>query len=290
LPKVVRQLRKPFVRDGWSIGVRPLKIEGSPAELDLNPATFEILHSPRDHFYADPFLLRHDGRTALFFEDYDYRLGRAHLAALLLDGQGAPGPPGEALRRPYHLSYPFVFTHDGAALMLPETSANRTIELYEAQAFPHQWRLRTVLIDQIDASDSTLHYDETTGLWWMFSAVSEFGSSCHDSLSLFFSDRLEGPWRPHAGNPVKLDPASSRPAGPLIRWGGRLFRPAQDCTLAYGDALVWCEIKQLDPHAFREERVAGQPSSGPRIPAHTYGRGAGLEVVDFKTSRWRFQA
>ena len=285
-----RMLRKPFLREEWRIGLRPLRSDGSPAELDLDPSQFEMLENPPGRYYADPFLLQHDDTTAVFFEDFDHRLGRAHISCIALDRHGAHSPAQTALKRPYHLSYPFVFSHDGAALMLPETSANRTIELYEANAFPYRWRLRSVLVDGVDASDTTLHFDEGTGLWWMFSAVSEFGSSSHDSLSIFFSRRLEGPWRPHSGNPVKLDPGCSRPAGPLLRRDGRLFRPTQDCTRAYGSALVWCEITRIDPYVFCETPIARQ---GPRrrpAPVHTYGRAAGFEVLDFKAHRWRLPA
>jgi hypothetical protein len=278
--------RKLGRREAWRVGVRRLRAEAGPEDLDLDPAGFDLLASPRDHFYADPFVLRHEGVTALFFEDYDFETGRARISRVLLDADRPPSPVEPALTRPYHLSYPFLLAHDGAALMLPETSANRTIELYEAEAFPDRWRPRSVLIDDIDASDSTLHFDEATGLWWIFTAVSEFGGSSHDGLWLFFSERLEGPWRPHSGNPVKLDPAGSRPAGPLLAWGGRLYRPGQDCRRTYGGGLAWFAIERLDPHAFREERV-GSEAGRRQFPVHTYGRAAGYEVADFKSHRWR---
>lgn len=286
--KVGQRLQKPFLREEWRIGLRPLRSDCSPAEMHLDPSEFDVLENPPGRYYADPFLLRHDDITAVFFEDFDFRLGRAHVSCIVLDQQGGRSPARTALKRPYHLSYPFVFNYDGAALMIPETSANRTIELYEAESFPYRWRLRKVLIDGIDASDTTLHFDERTGLWWMFSAVSEFGSSSHDSLSIFFSHRLEGPWRPHAGNPVKLDPASSRPAGPLLRRDGRLFRPTQDCTLSYGSGLVWCEIKRIDPYVFRESPITRPGRTLASV--HTYGRASGFEVLDLKANRWRFRA
>lgn len=288
LPKLGRGLGKPFRRQDWCIGYRPVEPEASPADLLLDPASFQMLESSRSSFYADPFVFRHDGVTALFFEDYDYRAQRGCISYVVLGEDGSRGEPVQALSRPYHLSYPFLFSHCGAAMMIPETSANGTIELYEAQAFPDQWRLRSVLIDNIEAADTTLHFDDATGIWWMFAAVTEFGSSSHDTLSIFFADRLEGPWRPHAANPVKFDPASSRPAGPLVRWNGRLFRPAQDCTRGYGDGLVWCEIHDLTPEVFHEEVVARQRPYRGFAGLHTYGRAAGFEVVDFKRNRWRF--
>jgi hypothetical protein len=291
LPKLGRKLRKPFRRaDDWCIGYRRLQAEAAPVDLTLDAASFQMVESPWTRFYADPFVLRHGGVTALFFEDYDYGEQRGRISYVVLGEDGSRGAPAEALSRPYHLSYPFVFAHEGAALMIPESSANRTVELYEAENFPDRWRLRSVLIHDIEASDTTLHFDEVTGLWWMFAAVSEFGSSSQDTLSIFFSDGIEGPWRPHAANPVKFDPGCSRPAGPLLRWNGRLFRPAQDCTSAYGEGLVWCEVKELTPDAFREEVVAHRRPSCGYTGLHTYGRAAGFEVVDFKRDRWRLGA
>ncbi len=116
--------------------------------------------------------------------------------------------------------------------------------------------------------------------------MSEFGGSSHDCLSIFFSERLEGPWRPHPGNPVKLDPASSRPAGPLQWWEGRLLRPAQNCVKTYGGGVVWCEVEQLEPHAYRETPLALLGAQD-RFPVHTYGQAAGFEVADFKIHLWR---
>jgi hypothetical protein len=286
--KLARRLRTPFVRDEWwCVGVRPLAAGCPPAALDLDPASFRMLESGPDRFYADPFLLRSHGATVLFFEDYDYHTNRGSISCVRVNRDGRLGPRANALTRPYHLSYPFVFVHDGTAYMIPESSENRTIELYEARGFPTDWRLRAVLMEDVDASDTTLHFDPGAELWWMFSAVAEPGGSSHDTLSIFWSQKLEGPWRPHAENPVKLDAAGARPAGPLLPWNGRLFRPAQDCAATYGGGLTWCELVELTPSTFREEVVA-RHRPGPGFDGvHTYGRAAGFEVVDFKRRRSR---
>lgn len=283
------QLRRPFARDEWwCVGLRRLQTACPPAELDLSPESFHLLETGGDRFYADPFLCRHQGITALFVEDFDYRVGRGAISCLVLDETGRPGPARQVLRRPHHLSYPQVFVLGDATFMVPETSENRTIELYQCDDFPGGWRLRQVLIENIDASDATLWFDAEAGLWWIFAAVGEFGSSSHDALYLFYSDRLEGPWRPHLGNPVKLEPGCTRPAGPLVQIEERVFRPTQDCTSSYGSALVWCEIKRLTPTEFVEDQVARQAPDKPYTGLHTYGRAAGYEVVDFKRRRWRW--
>ena len=59
--------------------------------------------------------------------------GKAHISYVRLGGEAAPvGPPATALETPYHLSYPFVFRHEDDIFMIPESSANRTVELYRA--------------------------------------------------------------------------------------------------------------------------------------------------------------
>jgi hypothetical protein len=287
IPKVGRQLSKHFVdSEHWCIAYRPAQSLGNPPEFDLQRPPFLQIESDRNRFYADPFLFQHNDVTALFFEDYNYGTQLGKISFVVLREDGTHSEPAESLSRPYHLSYPFVFADAGAALMVPETSQNRRVELYEAERFPDRWRLRSVLIDNINASDATLWRDHHTGVWWMFTAVSEAERSEMDTLSIFFASTVDGPWHPHASNPAKLVARSSRPAGPLMIAGTALLRPAQDCTRGYGIGLVWCEVKELTPVRFREEEI-GRLDPGPGYTGlHTYSRAGGFEVVDLKRRCW----
>ena len=109
------------------------------------------------HLYADPFLFEHEGRHHLFCEDMPPGASRAVISHTELHPDGAAsGPPVPVLERPYHLSYPFVFAHEGEVFLIPETSAQRRVELYRAVDFPHEWRREQVLLDGLVASDATL--------------------------------------------------------------------------------------------------------------------------------------
>jgi hypothetical protein len=286
-PKLGQKLLSPVLREDWRIGYRRQADDGPPWQASMAPESFRLIEPPWSCFYADPFVAEHDGLIALFFEDYEFADSKGRISFVLLHPDGSHSAPARALERPYHLSYPFVFHHEGAALMIPETGANRTIELYEARSFPHDWRLRAVLMEDIEARDATLYFDAARATWWMFAAVSEFGASANETLSIFHSERLEGPWRAHARNPVKLAAGSSRPAGPLVRRGERLFRPAQNCATGYGGGIVWCEIDELGPAVFREHAVAQQEPPPGYTGLHTFARAAGFEVVDFKRRRPR---
>jgi hypothetical protein len=260
----------------WYIGIRR-----KTADRNFNnPANYRLMRCPKDRFYADPFLFEKDGRTFLFFEDFRYAEGRAVICCSELDPEGKPGLPIEVLRRPYHLSYPFVFEHEGEVYMVPETKGNRMVELYRATSFPTAWASEAVLLDDIYAVDATIQ--QVNGKFWMFAGVSNGRYSNSDELSLFYADALRGPWIPHRHNPVVSDVRRSRPAGMLFYDEGRLIRPSQDCGKAYGYALEFSEVLTLSETEYEErpigrldpEQVAGC------VGTHTYNRTKQFEVVD----------
>ena len=260
----------------WYIAIR--RRDGTQRFDD--PEKYHLMGCPKDSFYADPFLFEKGGKTFLFFEDFRFAEGRAVISCCELDGKGIPGKSFEVLRCPHHLSYPFVFEHEGEVYMVPETKENRKVELYRATNFPTAWISEAVLLDNIYAVDATI--EQIDGKFWMFAGVSNGLYSNSDELSLFYADALKGPWTPHPHNPVVSDVRRSRPAGMLFYEGGRLVRPSQDCSKVYGYALEFSEIVKLSETEYEErpiarldpERVSGC------IGTHTYNRTKQFEVVD----------
>jgi hypothetical protein len=173
--------------------------------------------------------------------------------------------------------------------MIPETSANRSVELYRARRFPDQWALEATLLQGLSAADATLI--ERDGRLWLFAALAEDGGSSWDTLGLFHAERLAGPWTAHAGNPVLVDARSARPGGMMVEQAGRLIRPAQDCTSGYGSALALCSIDRLDPENYAQTvlaRLAPRPGWGFH-GLHTLNAAGGIEVIDCvgRRARWR---
>jgi hypothetical protein len=241
---------------------------------------YQLVLAPNDRFYADPFLFEKDGKTYLFFEDLRYSEGRALISCCELSPEGKLGPSTEVLRRPYHLSYPFLFEEDGEIYMIPETKENRTVELYRATSFPAQWVLQSVLLTSIYAVDATIH--KMDGRYWMFVGISNGRYSNCDELGIFFSDALTGPWTPHPANPVVSDVRRARPAGALFQDGDRLIRPSQDCAKAYGYAIVFSEVLTLTETEYEERPISRLDPhwvKGNR-GTHTYTRNGQFEVID----------
>jgi hypothetical protein len=212
-----------------------------------------ITHAPPGYFYADPFPFEHEGQEHLFFETYDRSVGLGRIDWALVRPDGSLGPVETVLTRPYHLSYPFVFRHEGEIYMIPETAKAGQIELWRADAFPLRWSLVGPLIENITATDATLI--ERDGRFWLFATVAQNGASSWDELHGFSAPSPFGPWTPHPQAPLKMDARSARPAGHFFEEGGKLYRPAQDCSLGYGKGLVVNEVETLDERAFRERPV-----------------------------------
>ena len=217
---------------------------------DLGAGTgFRDVPMPPGHGYADPFLLQCQDRHWLFLEDI-LPDGRGRLACLEIFDDGRFGDPCVILDQPgRHLSYPQVFSHDGAYFMLPETCANGAVELYRAASFPSRWTLERVLCPEIAVVDTTVFHRD--GVWYFFT-TSAYGGS---ETFLFWSDRPDGAWRYHPANPICSDIRRARGAGALFYSGGSLWRPAQDCSVAYGYAMVLHRVLRLSPTEYAEEAV-----------------------------------
>lgn len=213
-----------------------------------------ITFAPRGYFFADPFPFEHEGQEHLFFETYDYATRRGRIDWALVQPDGSLGPIEPVLVCDYHLSYPFVFAHEGEIYMIPETAKAKRIELWRATEFPRRWSLVGPLIENINAVDATLL--QHGGRYWLFATVGQNEASTWDELHAFHSASLFGPWVPHARAPLKMDSRSARPAGRFIQGDdGRLLRPAQDCSLGYGKGLVLNEVEVLDDTRFQERTV-----------------------------------
>jgi hypothetical protein len=272
--KIFSRLHGGYVQ--WFVAVR----NRLPKQGFDDASNYTIVRPPKDRFYADPFLVKKDDKNYLFLEDYRYNEGRAVICYSQVNMDGTLTEPVEVLRRPYHLSYPFVFEQDGQMYMIPETKENRTVELYRADEFPNRWSLAAVLLKNIFAVDATIH--QANGKFWMFAGLSNGRYSNCDELGLFYSDSLFGPWTPHPGNPVVSDVRRARPAGALFYENGKLIRPSQDCARAYGYALCFSEVLVLNEMEYLEKplgRIEPDWAKG-NLGTHTYSRTDDFEVID----------
>lgn len=263
----------------WNIALRPN--DRSPDVRHFDLAAYTPLPVDPEVFYADPFVVERDDGTYLFAEACPYATGKGVLVAAALGPDGEAGPFRTVLERPWHLSYPYVFEHGGETWLAPEGSTHGGVEIYRAAAFPWDWTLAHHILPDRPLVDATIF--EHGGRLWLLAGAAMPGGSDWDELFAWHAPALEGPWTPHALNPIKSDCRSARPGGRPLRIGGRLLRPAQRCERQYGEALVWLEIRTLTPDAFEEVEVSTWRAVGPGLSGpHGADLGGPVRAVDYR--------
>jgi len=282
------KVRALYELDQWILAFKLNARALAPDVPDRTLYRFTEVVPPKDRFWADPFPVVHEGRHYIFLEELIYKREKAHLSVMEVRADGTWTEPVKVLERDYHLSYPFTFQWNGEWYLIPESGANRTVELYRAAEFPHRWELDRVLLTGVHAVDATLA--EIGGTWWMFVNIAVPGASTWDELHLFHAPTPHGPWTPHQRNPVKSDVRNARPAGRVFQYEGAWYRPAQDCSVRYGYSVVVNRIERLDREEYREVPVSTiLPNWRPNIVAtHTINAAGGLTVVDAWMKRFKY--
>lgn len=264
----------------WQVGWRFVDDDGVWQHRDLSGPKWNVIADPKVRFYADPFPVTWQGRTFVFVEELDHRVGKGFISAIEFGADGPVGPARPALEEAWHLSYPLLLEHGGDLWMVPESMANHDVAIYRCVDFPYRWERHTTLLSDVQLSDATITQHD--GRYYLFGALWDGVGGYSDTLAIFHATDLFGPWVPHEANPVLVDRYSTRPAGNFVRRDGKLWRPIQDCTFGYGCGLVLAEVLELTPQTFRQ-RVDAEIRPGALWPGqklHTLNRAGRLEVID----------
>lgn len=232
-----------YLRFGW--------LENSFDHLNQLKTLSEI-HSPRQFTFADCFPVEHDGRYFIFFEEVDDQHPVGFLSVLEVFKDGSHTPPQTILKLDYHLSYPCIFKIENDWYIVPETSANKTIELWKCTDFPLKWEKHSTILENIEAVDSTPFYHQ--GMWYLFTSTRRDCKKFGDRLDIFFTEDLLKPnWKEHPQNPVCKGQQQFRMAGKPFVYQGKLVRPSQDSLKRYGGNIELKEIIELSPMSYKEQ-------------------------------------
>ncbi len=250
---------------------------------------FKHITPPKDRFWADPFIVARDNKYYVFIEEFLYATQKGHISLIVMNKDGSFEPPVRVLEAPYHLSYPFVFEFESNLYLIPESSANRTVELYKCTAFPLKWEFQRNLMNNCEVVDPTLF--QWQGKWWMFvNQIQTEGASSWDELFLHYSDSpFSDNWTPHQRNPIVSDARSARPAGRLFVRNGRLYRPSQNGSGRYGYGFNICEITKLTETEYEEKIVSRVEPKWDKnvVSTHTINYEDGLTIIDGQLRRRR---
>lgn len=252
----------PRRKDIWRCGLvtEPIDIVLSKGRIE-NPVTW-LAEEPDFQFIADPFGWRDEGgHLHVFVEHYDYRTRHGTIEARVFDDKMRLVSRHPCLKEPWHLSYPQIFSAEGAVWMLPEAHRSGRLILYRDKGGLADWRAECDIELDCVAVDASIFHDGQR--WWLFYSPATSRATKQSHLHVAWADSLCGPWTPHPGNPVRIDRASARPGGTPVMIGARIMLPVQDCTTTYGGAIRPLWITRLNEKEFEAEAgdALGLPGS-----------------------------
>src|SRR5579883_236318 len=271
----------------WTLGIYagPSPLEPRPAPGASNPVlTAADVTDMQVDALAHPFMVIRDKHYYVFFTAKDLKSDKGGIA-LAESGDGVKWKfRRTVIREPFVQSHPYVFEWRNQYYLIPEAHTETSVRLYQATAFPDQWKYVGNLLEGDHFISPTLaHYK---GLWWLFTSPSG-----NETLRLFYASDLHGPWKEHPLSPiVKKDLRTARPAGRPFVLDGALYRLGQDCYPTYGRAVHAFRITELSPTTYAEKMVEtpvveasgqGWNSDGMHhVDAHQTGPGHWIAVVD----------
>jgi Glycosyl hydrolases family 43 len=272
--------------DVWSIGIytgQSLE-ELHPAPGVKNPVlSRDCIHDVTAAFVADPFVVRRADGWFMFFEILNWQANKGEIGL----AHSSDGVHWQYERRvlvePFHLSYPYVFAHEGKYYMVPEARQSAAIRLYQAIEFPVEWRFVGTLIKTDSLVDASVFQHNCR--WWLLAGDS--AERRHDTLRLYSANTLTGPWAEHPASPVvRGNPQTARPAGRIVTAKSRVYRFAQNCHPRYGIDVRAFEITELTPMSYRETPVGAGPILGPSRSGWNAGGMHHLDVNQLDDGTW----
>jgi hypothetical protein len=204
-----------------------------------------IKNNNKYKFNADPFFIKLDSGIHIAYEEFDFLSPKGKINILSLEGEVVRK---NIIQDSVHLSYPYTFEYKGDNYILPESCESKNISIYRIDSKNAACLEKKILIDNFSGVDNTLF--KVGKYFWIFS-MNANDSDC-EKLYAWYSDSVFSDWLPHEKNPIKVSKKSSRPGGRPFMVGNVLYRPAQNCTKHYGQALVINKIVCLTPQKFYE--------------------------------------
>lgn len=274
--KICKKITNIFFVEQWNIGILNFPIE----QILQQKIKISWLKSPvKSGFHADPFGFEIDGKKFIIFEDYSKFWRRGRIAIANFDGQKLVNKK-IILDDKKHLSYPFIIHHQGLIYMVCESCKEKKLNLYKIDKKTLELKKIREIFSDKKVIDPTIIFHQNK--FWLFYNSAE-GDVSH--LNIAFADSLFSDFKDHPKNPVKIDKASSRPAGTPFMVDGKFYRLAQNCSNTYGGAVAINRIIELDTENFSEElvkEITPDLQSEYNCGLHTISEFGNLTLIDGK--------
>lgn len=263
-------VQKAFMGGQWSVLIRR-----------EDEKKYRKVKTPEGIWIADPFLYEVDGEHYLFVEAFLQSKNKGVIGYFRFEDD-VPVYQGIAIEQPYHMSYPCIFEYLGSYYMIPETSANKTIEMYRAKHFPDCWTLEAVLGENEKWVDTTVRLKNGQPQLFTY-RQQKSGGWVLEQYDLEMTERkLNMVSEIHYGTNI------GRPAGFFFGKDSNL-RPAQNCEQMYGEEIIVYEVDSWKPYREHESYripVAQIVAEENYDRIHTINSGGAYMTVDVRKDKF----
>jgi len=232
-------------------GINPLEFKPHPL-INKSPVltASDVTDIPAT-FVADPFMIKSSNKWYMFFEVLNSSTSQGDIG--LASSKDAINWQYKkiVLDEPFHLSYPYVFEWNNSYYMIPESREKFAVKLYRSTNFPTDWVFIKDLIIGNFADPSIVYKDK---IWWLFILQGD------DTLVLYYSNELTGPWIEHPMNPlVKGDKNISRPGGRIVINDNKIIRYVQDGDPVYGNSVRVFQVDSISTSFYSDHEITRDP-------------------------------
>lgn len=247
----------------WNLGIYPHPISSLLEEEGNTNVRWLTSPSPGSS-RTEPFGYHHtDGQFNVLYRKNDGPGSIGTIARIRPKSDGVLKRSRTMLSTASPLGYPFVVARpDGVHVVISYPHQQRT-ELFRVPGSNDALDHVRTLLDKALMNPTLVEHG---GRWWLFGTDLDAPDGV---LRIHHAATFEGPYIPHAQDPVKMTGSGCRPAGTPFVHDGHLWRPSLDNSDQNVPAVILNRILELTPDRFQEEAV--RTFTG--FPGTLYGSG-----------------
>lgn len=279
-----RLIKKIFGYDEiYTIALRCCDDKSLPEGNTQKP--FAPISYSEKYWYADPLLFSWQGRDYLFVEEFDRKKSKGQIAVAEVVDLSKRMVFKSIIAEPYHMSFPMVFEWNGEIYMIPETSANHSINIYHADSFPYEWKLLSSIKTQQPLVDTIVVEKNSEYVTILSSEINKANplEVKYQKFRLFYSN-LKELIPDNVFNFAQTFNLEDRNAGGLIESDYCILPTQYSSLIDYGVKLSFRNISNQNNRidVSHNELNILDVNKKNIIGIHTYSKGEKVETIDVR--------
>ena len=224
------------------------------SKYNLSQAT--KISNIKSKYLGDPFLFKKGNENFLFAEEFDLKEKKGHIVSFQLSNyNNSYIRQGTVLKEKFHLSFPYIFKDNKKIYMIPESSENNDVRLYECLKFPFKWKLKKILFKNIKAVDTIAF--KKRNIWFLITTTAINSSDQFNKIDIFYSVKglLTNDWIRNRSSLTQFNNKNVRNAG-LVKIKNDLFRINQIPSFNnYGHKIQINKIININKNIYEEKKI-----------------------------------